>query len=677
MPMTSVRLRPGVNTLKTLSDNEAGVSEANLIRYQQGMIQKQGGWSLFYPAAIGSTVKEIFGWRGLTGADNLAVGATQSLSVITAGANTDITPQTRVSNFTPNFSISSGSNIVTIIDANSSASIYTTIYLNTPVALGGQLLNGAYQVQSALGSSFYTIAAANVSSATVTSSGILPVFTTTAGSNVVNVNLPSNNFQAIPGQFQQFIAASSVGGITIQGPYQIASVVNSTEFTIFTATPATSASTATMNNGQAQIEYTYTIGPPTLSGFGSSGFGSGGFGTGTATPSAGGTPITATDWTLANWGELLLACPQDGPIYYWSPNAGFQNAQVIPTAPYFNGGIFVSQPQQILVAWGSAQIGTGVQDPLEIRWSNSLDYTDWEPTSQNTAGSFHIPTGSVIKGGLQAAQQGIIWTDLDVWVMQYVGQPLIFSFNRIGSGCGLVGMHAAGVLGGNVYWMGPTNFHVITGGSVQTLPCPIWNAAFQNIDTTNLDKVRCAPNSLFNEISWYIPITGGSGENQLMIRYNVAEGEWDYSVQGRSAWTDVTVVGNPIGADLNGNLYSHETGYNDGASTPMNSSFQTGYWAISEGNDLAFVDWVIPDMQYQTYNAAQSTPANLTITLYAVDYPGDTPRTYGPYSYNQTTEYINTRLRGRLMSIKVESNDVNSFWRLGRVRYRFAVDGRR
>jgi len=675
MPMASVRLRPGVDTLKTLTDNEAGVSAANLIRYQRGMIQKQGGWTLYYPAAIGSTVKEVFAWQGLTGNKNLGVAAVESLSVITNGANIDITPQSDITNFAPNFSVSSGSNRITVQDAGSSASAYTSIYFNTPIALGGLLLNGAYEVESVIASSSYTFLASQVSSSTVNSSGILPIFTTTANSAVVDVLLPNNNFIATPGIFQQFIAPSSVGGITIGGAYQIASVINSTEFTINIPIQAVSNDIQTMNSGLAQIQYIYTLGPPQASGFGVGGFGDGGFGTGVVTPPVAGTPITAEDWTLANWGELLLACPKDGPIYFWSPNAGFANAQVIPTAPFFNGGIFVSMPQQILVAWASTQ-SSGVQDRLEIRWSDALDYTDWEPTSQNSAGTFHIPTGSIIVGGLQSAQQGIIWTDIDCWVMQYVGQPLVFSFNRVGSGCGMVGMHAAGVLGSNVYWMGPSNFFVLSDAGVQAIPCPIWNAAFQNIDVTNLDKVRCAPNSLYNEVSWYIPITGGTGENQLMIRLNVAEQEWDFSVQGRSAWTDVTIVGNPIGADLNGNIYQHETGYNDNTSA-MVSSFQTGYWAISDGNDLAFVDWVIPDMQFTTYNPLQSTQALLSVTFYAVDYPGDTPRVYGPYPYTDQTQFINTRLRGRLMSMKVESSDLGSFWRLGRVRYRYAADGRR
>src|SRR6266576_4944726 len=182
MPMTSVTLRPGVNTMMTPSQNEAGVSQAQLVRYQQGMIQKYGGWSQYYSVSIGSTIKELFGWQGLTGNSYLGIGATQSLSVIVSGANTDITPQTITTNPVPSFSVRSGSRTVTIIDANSSASIFTTIYLNTPINVGGVVLNGPYAVSAAIGSSTYQIQSSIAASVTTSSSGILPIFDTVAGS---------------------------------------------------------------------------------------------------------------------------------------------------------------------------------------------------------------------------------------------------------------------------------------------------------------------------------------------------------------------------------------------------------------------------------------------------------------------------------------------------------------
>src|SRR5437868_2506881 len=127
------------------------------------MIQKYGGWTPFYPIPYESTIRELWGWQGLTGNKYLAIGTVgdpvqgETLNVIVQGSNVDITPQTATTNHAINFSISSGSNLVTIVDGGSSANQFTTIYLNTPIAVGNLLLNGAYAVNTALGSSIYTI----------------------------------------------------------------------------------------------------------------------------------------------------------------------------------------------------------------------------------------------------------------------------------------------------------------------------------------------------------------------------------------------------------------------------------------------------------------------------------------------------------------------------------------
>jgi hypothetical protein len=674
MPLTSVQLKPGVNTMMTLAQNESGISLSNLVRYQQSMIQKYGGWSQYYPVAIGSTIKELWGWEGLTGNMYLGVGATQSLSVIFSGANVNITPQTRTSNNTPSLSISTAAgvqNTVTVVDPNSSAGNLTSVYFNTPIAVGNLLINGAYHINTALTSSSYTIISSVAATTTVSSGGTLPFFTVTGGSPTITVTLSNNNFQVGTGLYQQFIAPTNLGGITIQGPYAITTIIDSTNFAINAINQASSNATGSMNGGNAQIVYYYTQGAPGSLGYGLGGYGLFGYGSGAPAPSATGTPITATDWSLANWGEALLACPSGGPIYVWSANAGLQTADVVTFGPFFNGGIFVSQPQQILVAWGSVQ-STGVRDQLIVRWSDALDYTNWQVNSQTWAGSFKIPTGSVIKGGIQSAQQGIIWTDIDCYVMQNVGQPIVFGFQRVGSGCGLVGQHATGVLNGYAYWMSFANFFVLGPNGVEPITCSVWNFVFQNIDTLNFSKVRCAINSLFNEVAWFFPALGGTGQNTLYAKYNILEQEWDYGALGRSAWIDVTVLGNPIGADLAGIIWQHEIGYNAGT-VAIDSSFQTGYWSIADGNQIAFVDWIIPDMTFSAYGSGIT--ANLNLTFFAADYEGGPIRTYGPFQFNNTTQYINTRIRGRFMSMKVEGNDLNTFWRLGRIRYRYAPDG--
>jgi hypothetical protein len=670
----------------TLSQNEAGVSASQLVRYQQGMIQKYGGWRQYYPVAIGSTIKELWGWEGLTGKKYLGIGATQSLSVVFSGANTVITPQTATTNNTPNFSISTATpNVTTIVDNGTSANTLTTIFFNTPVAIGNLLFSGAYPVYAALGANSYQILSSIAATATITASGVVPAFTVTGGSPAIQVDLPNNNYPlAATGLYQQFIAPTNLGGLTIQGPYAVTSIFDSTRFFVNSPIAASTSVSGYMNGGNAQIVYYYTSGSPTALGYGLGYWGGStgtpglssnwtGYGTGGTSPAGGGTPITATDWSLANWGEALLGCPSNGPIYVWSSNIGYSTATVIPTAPFFNGGIFVSQPQQILVAWGSVQ-STGTQDPLLVRWSDALDYTTWTPTSQNWAGSFHIPTGSVIRGGIQSANTGIIWTDIDCYVMQNVGQPIVFGFQKVGAGCGLIGMHATGILNGLVYWMGTSNFFVLGPNGVMPIPCPVWNYIFENIDVNNIAKVRCAVNNTFNEISWFFPGINGPGENNLYVKLNVIENQWDYGVLGRSAWIDVTVLGNPIGSDLNGVIWQHEQGH-DAGTIAMDSTFQTGYWNIADGNEMSFVDWIIPDMTFAPYGGS-NPKAVLNLTFYATDYPGGPVRTYGPYSYNQSTQYINTRIRGRLMSMKLEGMDLNTFWRIGRIRYRYAPDGR-
>ncbi len=204
-------------------------------------------------------------------------------------------------------------------------------------------------------------------------------------------------------------------------------------------------------------------------------------------------------------------------------------------------------PQQILVAWGSVSTGQQ-QDPLTVRWSSILDYTNWTVSTQTQAGSFRIPTGSEIRGGGQGPQQALIWTDLDLYVMQYLGFPLVWGFNQVATGCGLVGPHAFCVMRNSVYWMSSGNFFVLTGGGVRELPCTVWDKVFQNLDVANQNKCVAAANSMFDEITFYFPsLSGGTGEIDSYVKVNVTNGGWDYGTLSRTAWIDQSVLGQPIG----------------------------------------------------------------------------------------------------------------------------------
>ena len=182
--------------------------------------------------------------------------------------------------------------------------------------------------------------------------------------------------------------------------------------------------------------------------FRSGGYGIGGYGNGVAPTSIIGQPVVSFDWTLDNWGDTLIACPvynitddTGGQIYQWQPASGASYASIITNAPIVNDGIFVAMPQRQVIAWGSTF--TGIQDQLLIRWSDVGDFDSWIPLVTNQAGSYRIPKGSRIVCGIQGPQQGLIWTDLAVWAMQYVGPPYVYQFNELGTGCGLIARKAA------------------------------------------------------------------------------------------------------------------------------------------------------------------------------------------------------------------------------------------
>lgn len=759
MPTKSVKLIPGVNVERTPTLNEAGISYSSFGRFRDGLFQKIGGWQQYYNLSSGIP-RAMHAWQDLNNVKHLAVGTTSSFITVTNNASTNLTPQTKTTNFAPKFSTTSGSNQVLIDDSNiSNPTIYDGVYFNTPIAVGGLILSGYYPV-TALGAGqtqYYITASANATS-TVSNGGAVPTFTTISGTSIVTVTLTAHGLAV--GNTVVFPISTTVGGIAINGSYTVATVPTANTFTITTATVATSSAGPTgMNSGNCQLLYYITLGPSAAGiGYGTGstytvtfsngsanisgtglptdagqpctftttgtlptnfavdttyyilagststtlnvaltpggiaivagsagsgthklnlGYGVGTYGFGNVPTAQTGTTITANNWTIDNWGQFAVTCPQNGAVYYWDPNAGFSTLRQIQAAPLFNRGLFVSMPQQILVCYGSTvQTNLGLQqDPLLVAWSDQGNFESWTPLTTNQAGSYRIPTGSEIIGGLQGPQNGLIWTDLDLWSMNYLGYPLVFGFTKVGANCGLIGQHAATQLRGNVFWMGKSNFFMFNGNNVQIIQCPIWDYVFQNLDATNQNKCVAAANTAFNEVWWFFPSSSGTGEPNNYVKYNIVENTWDFGQLSRTAWIDQSVLGQPLAATANSVIYQHET-TNDADGIPIISTMRTGYFVVNEGHEKTFIDMVWPDFKYGAYGDP-NPDAQIQVTVYAADYPNDTPTVIGPYTVSPSQNtYFNTRVRNRLLALQFQSSDPGSFWRIGNVRIRFAQDGK-
>jgi hypothetical protein len=163
------------------------------------------------------------------------------------------------------------------------------------------------------------------------------------------------------------------------------------------------------------------------------------------------------------------------------------------------------------------------------------------------------------------------------------------------------------------------------------------------------------------------------GYPDTYAKYNLEEQVWDYGRLQRNAWSDSDLLAYPTAATNDGWIYYHENGQ-DADNTVLNASFQTGYFFIDTGQEKVFVDRIYPDFLWGNFNGSKN--AQIQVTLYVIQEMGQTPVTYGPFSVTENSDWIETHFRGRQVSVKVESNDIGSFWRLGLIRFRYAPDGR-
>ena len=382
--------------------------------------------------------------------------------------------------------------------------------------------------------------------------------------------------------------------------------------------------------------------------------------------------------------------------------------------PYVATEVLVSDQNRQIIAFGCNPYDvTKPQDKMTVRWSDSSDPTNWDAADlTTTAGDNRLSSGSYIVTAIQNREEILIWTDTSLYTMTYVGPPYGYAFNYVGSNFDIIGPNAKIVTGSIAYWMGSNNFYSY-GGRIEPLPCTVRDYVFLDIDTDNGDKVYCSADSGNNEIIWFYPsksqstpiTTGsdgietttldGSGASSVDIDryvvYNYAENAWYYGSLARTAWIDRIGHQTPRAVSVDGFLYQHESGFNDGSTnpeTPINAYIQSSPVEIGDGDKFMFVNRVIPDLTFrnsETHNGDMQPTVKFTIK--PQDYPGAeigagdernaTRKSSATLTVNRFTDQMFTRLRARSVALRVESDELNVSWRLGVPRIDMREDGRR
>lgn len=637
MPLTKLQFQPGINKETTSYSNEGGWFDMDKMRFRAGFPEKIGGWVKLGLKSFLGVCRALHAWRTI-GLDNyLGLGTNLKYYIEEGDGYYDITPiraTTAAGDVT--FVATDGSSVLTVSDTAHGAVAGDFVTFSGAVSLGGNItaaiLNQEYQISTIVNDDSYTIVAR---------------------------------------------AVDTLADITVNGQY--------------TPTPVVANSSDSGDGGAAVVgEYQINIGLDTSiygNGWGASLWGRGTWGSGASIDAL---TDTLRVWTHDNFGEDLIINVYNGGIYYWDTSSGLSARAVSLTAlsgasnpPTVAAKILVSDVDRHVIAFGCNPLGSSTQDPLLIRFSDQENAADWTPTTTNTAGDLLVGSGSRIVTAIETRQQILVLTDISVHAMQYLGPPFTFGINMMAEGTTIVGPNAAVAVDDTVFWMGQTEFYVYNG-SVQKLPCSVRDYVFSNFNTNQIEKVFCSTNTSFAEIWWFYPSANSDNLDRYVV-YNYEQNVWYYGSMARSAWIDRGVVGFPIAAGLDGYLYYHENGFDDGSTSPasgINAYIESSQFDIADGNNFSFVSRLIPDI---TFRNSTATSPSVVFTMKARNFPGgvylqddnETVTKIASTPVEQFTNQVYVRLRGRSMALRVESSTTGIGWRLGSPRIDVRPDGRR
>jgi hypothetical protein len=515
-------------------------------------------------------------------------------------------------------------------------------------------------------------------------------FSTTSGSPIVEVTDAAGGY--IDGDFVTFSGATAVGGLTLNGEYQISYDVGTT----YTITASSNASSTATGGGTVTAAYQINVGPAFQSPL--TGWGAGGWGLGTW-----GVGVSSSDalrlWSQSNFGEDLIFNPRGGGLYYWGASGGVFNnrgedialilgASDVPTKA---NRVLVSDVSRFVFAFGATDIGSSTLDPLLIRWSEQEDYLNWTPSATTQAGSLRLSIGSSIITALQSRQEVLVWTDTAIYSLQYLGAPFVWGAQLVGDNISIASPNAAAIASGVTYWMGLDKFYKYDGRT-QTLRCDLRQYIFDDINPLQMDQVCCGTNEGFNEVWWFY-CSADSVVIDKYVVYNYGEDIWYYGTMGRTAWLDSGLQSGPIAATYVNNIVNHETGNDDGtgdALVPIEAYIASAEFDLNDGHNFSFVWRALPDITFRGSTNNGMSPS-VTMTLLPLRNSGagyTNPASVGGsnsagitrtavFPIEEFTGQVYPRVRGRQMALRIDSTTLGVAWQMGAFRLDLRPDGRR
>ena len=640
MPLTKLQFKPGINRETTSYSNEGGWFDTDKVRFRFGFPEKIGGWAKLTTNAFLGTCRALHSFVALDGTKYIGVGTHLKYYLNEGGAYNDITPVRATTTNGITFAATNGSSTITATDSSHGATEGDFVTISGAATLGGlitaDVLNQEYQIDTVPSANTYTFTARTVST--------IASITTTSGLNPTAVTANASD--------------SGNGGAGVDGVYQ---------------------QTVGLNTSV------------TGTGWGAGTWGRGTWNSGSSLAVAG---STLRIWSHDNFGEDLIINARDSNIFYWDKTNGTSTRAVAlssltdsESAPTIAKKVIVSDRDRHIIAFGCDPEGAiGTQDPLLIRFSSQESNIEWAAKATNTAGDLRLGSGSEIVTAIETRQQILVFTDVSLHSMQFLGPPFTFGINALSENITIAGPLSAIAVEDMVFWMGQNEFYVYAG-AVQRLPCTVRDYVFNDFNDEQIEKVTASTNTAFSEVWWFYP-SSNSDECDRYVIYNYQQKIWYFGNLARTVWLDRGIENLPIAASTDHYLYFHETGFDDGSTDPVtaiSAHIESSQIDVGDGEQFTFINRAIPDI---TFRDSTAEAPKAVFTVKTRNYPGgaylqtedkNVTRSAAATSsvVEQFTDQVNLRLRGRAFALKIASTDTGVAWRLGSPRLDVRTDGRR
>lgn len=460
--------------------------------------------------------------------------------------------------------------------------------------------------------------------------------------------------------------AANTGGSTYlnQRAVSLQSLANSTTMYTTTATFASGVTTITLANVTNLVDGCYITG----TGIPANTYVTSSYVQGSTT-----VPISSTT-TAASSGSYTIS----------------YSGQYVPNT---TNQVISSVVQRFIIAFGANSYSPGTPNsqfnPMVVRWSDQANPEQWVPQLTNQSGEYTLTNGSYIMQAQATRQEILVWTDSCLYSMQYLGAPYVWGFQVLMDNITVISPNSMVTVNNVTYWMGQEKFYIYSG-RVETLPCSLRQYVFDDINQNQAYQVFAGANEGYNEVWWFYCSANSNVVDKYVI-YNYLDRVWYYGTMGRTAWLDTGNRQYPLAADYNNRVLYHESSVDDVATSvavPIYSYVQSSDFDIGDGHNFGFVWRILPDVNFNGSNVDEPV---VTMTIKPRQNSGtaygqaDTPAvqsynnfsTRGTYNIQQFDGQVYTRLRGRQMSFRIESNTLGVAWQLGTPRIDIRPDGRR